>query len=162
MHARRIAHRDLKLENVLIADAGGDGANIRIKLVDFGLSRRLAPSPGARTGWTAAQAATAAGAALRAPASPQHSASDSLAVLGAPRRMQGTACDGASPVAVLQQMRRRGGNRGAKPPTDRRAAVGAATVLLAAGAQLEAAAAECRGVPRFHTTVGTLCAARCR
>jgi serine/threonine protein kinase len=47
MHARRIGHRDLKLENILIVDplpdAGLIGDKLHIKLADFGLAKRLAP-----------------------------------------------------------------------------------------------------------------------
>ena len=44
MHERRIAHRDLKLENIMVEKdvASRFGGWPTIKLIDFGLSRRLA------------------------------------------------------------------------------------------------------------------------
>lgn len=42
MHARNIAHRDIKPENILVGGdlASRDGANLKVKLCDFGLSLR--------------------------------------------------------------------------------------------------------------------------
>ena len=44
MHSKRIVHRDLKLENVMVEDAGG-----RVVLIDFGLSNFWTPGSALRT-----------------------------------------------------------------------------------------------------------------
>ncbi len=44
MHGKRIAHRDVKLENIMVADDASVSGGVRIKLLDFGFARRLAPS----------------------------------------------------------------------------------------------------------------------
>ena len=48
MHERRIAHRDLKLENIMVENRAASavvrfGGFPTIKVIDFGLSKRLAP-----------------------------------------------------------------------------------------------------------------------
>ncbi len=46
MHERRIAHRDLKLENIMVEKSTSRfGGWPTIKIIDFGLSQRLAPAP---------------------------------------------------------------------------------------------------------------------
>ena len=41
MHSYGIAHRDLKLENILMVD---DGNEAQLKIVDFGLSKMIGPN----------------------------------------------------------------------------------------------------------------------
>ena len=41
LHSYGIAHRDLKLENILMADPSDES---ELKLVDFGLSKMIGPS----------------------------------------------------------------------------------------------------------------------
>jgi serine/threonine protein kinase len=44
MHGKRIAHRDVKLENIMVADDASVSGGVSIKLLDFGFARRLAPA----------------------------------------------------------------------------------------------------------------------
>jgi len=39
LHEFEIAHRDVKLENILITSIDNEGLNLTVKLADFGLSR---------------------------------------------------------------------------------------------------------------------------
>ncbi len=41
MHSYGIAHRDLKLENILMAD---DSDDTELRIVDFGLSKMIGPN----------------------------------------------------------------------------------------------------------------------
>jgi len=53
IHAKGIIHRDLKPENVLVqgyADAGDDVRNIEVKIIDFGMSKKLQTGKAKRRG----------------------------------------------------------------------------------------------------------------
>lgn len=44
IHKRKIVHRDIKLDNVLINDIEEEGQELSVKIADFGLSRFLPTS----------------------------------------------------------------------------------------------------------------------
>ena len=142
MHARRIAHRDLKLENILLlrhvqhsASGNGGGSEmvrpLKIKLIDFGFAKRLAPLPSMRH---ASRGAPDGGA---------------TALLGLPPPAadpDGLTTDAEASVAQLLQRLH------AAAATERSAASVAAPPSRA---QLDVLAQSCRGMRRFNSAVGT-------
>jgi serine/threonine protein kinase len=181
MHAKRICHRDLKLENIMLCEPYGRADEYRrprIKLIDFGLSKRLAPprpltacsslaaaSPGSAA--RRAQALRIAAASFAAP--PPHasasSSSDDAASLWAPASPTRALSDSASCLQLRARGREADANKAAAD--GRAAAPTPPSVLLSqlrgfapherafAAAALIGAGA---GVRRFNTTVGASCA----
>ena len=141
MHARRIAHRDLKLENILLlrhvqhSTSGDDGVSemvrpFKIKLIDFGFAKRLAPLPSMRR---ASRGGTDGGATALLGLPPAAAEPDVL-----------TTDAEASVAQLLQRLH-------ATAATERSAASVAAPPSRA---QLDVLAQSCRGMRRFNSAVG--------
>mmetsp|Transcript_2237 Transcript_2237/g.2532 ORF Transcript_2237/g.2532 Transcript_2237/m.2532 type:complete len:436 (-) Transcript_2237:661-1968(-) len=47
MHSNKVIHRDIKLENILLAEK--PGKDIKLKIIDFGLAKTMAPNEKAKT-----------------------------------------------------------------------------------------------------------------
>ncbi len=155
MHARRIAHRDLKLENIMLTGECTRGG-ITVKLIDFGYAKRLA-GPGA------ACAAAAAREGERGSAPPRSSSGSSECARAAPRPslagwrpLLAEACDD-------RNMHRGGATALSSDAGDAAAMVGLLSCMRdftsqecarEASAPSGALVRALARVPRFFTTVG--------